>query len=198
MAVLSSICALFFMSSIFFRGECTTVQAFFRKDDGKYLANHVIETKHAETELECGMHCVAHGSCVSVNYRISGIGKGRCELNSKTLQDTSDDDMKRSRFSNPEFRHMYIIKQIPPKPDPTSNPPESKDHSAGTLNHTKQLHPIQSSCTAIRMKNPTADSGMYSIKPRGLNLSFNLYCDMTSKNGVGVTEIGHDSESRHG
>ncbi|XP_028393275.1 neurexin-4-like [Dendronephthya gigantea] len=35
---------------------------------------------------------------------------------------------------------------------------------------------------------------MYSIKPQGL--SVRVFCDMTSKNGVGVTEIGHDSESR--
>ncbi|XP_028393219.1 neurexin-4-like [Dendronephthya gigantea] len=37
---------------------------------------------------------------------------------------------------------------------------------------------------------------MYSIKPQGLNFSVRVFCDMTSKNGVGVTEIGHDSESR--
>ena len=37
---------------------------------------------------------------------------------------------------------------------------------------------------------------MYSIKPNGLNSSVQVFCDMTSKNGIGVTVIGHDSESR--
>ncbi|XP_028403029.1 neurexin-4-like [Dendronephthya gigantea] len=43
---------------------------------------------------------------------------------------------------------------------------------------------------------PSADSGVYSIKPQGLNFMVQVFCDMTSKNGVGVTEIGHDSEAR--
>ena len=37
---------------------------------------------------------------------------------------------------------------------------------------------------------------MYSINPQGLNFSAQVFCDMTSKNGVGVTVIGHDCESR--
>ncbi|XP_028393220.1 neurexin-4-like [Dendronephthya gigantea] len=113
------------------------------------------------------MHCVAHGSCVSVNYKTSGIGKGRCELNNKTLQDASDND---GSTSHPEFKHLYIIKKITPEPIP-SNPQPSQSLS-------------------------TAESGMYSIKPQGLNLTVQVFCNMTSKNGVGVTEIGHDSESR--
>ncbi|CAB4017032.1 Hypothetical predicted protein, partial [Paramuricea clavata] len=42
------------------------------------------------------------------------------------------------------------------------------------------------------------DSGMYYINHQGLSSSpsFQVYCDMTSKNRVGVTVIGHDSESR--
>ena len=36
---------------------------------------------------------------------------------------------------------------------------------------------------------------MYSIKPHGLKFSIQVFCNMTSKNGVGVTEIRHNSES---
>ena len=39
--------------------ECSTEEAIFRRKEQTYLANHVIKTKQAETELECGMHCVA-------------------------------------------------------------------------------------------------------------------------------------------
>ena len=37
---------------------------------------------------------------------------------------------------------------------------------------------------------------MYSIKPHVLNFSIQVFCNMTSKNGVGVTEIRHNSESK--
>ena len=53
-----------------------------------------------------------HGLCVSVNYKTSGIGKGRCGLNSNTLQDTSDDD---GSLSNPKLKHLYINNILVPK-----------------------------------------------------------------------------------
>ncbi len=88
-------------------GECLVSQAVFRIKKQKYLANHVLETRQAETELECGMHCVGHGSCASVNYKTSGNGKGLCELNKKSLREISDESMH-----NPEFNHLYIIKTV--------------------------------------------------------------------------------------
>ncbi|XP_028393426.1 contactin-associated protein like 5-3-like [Dendronephthya gigantea] len=165
MAVLVSICALIFTSQILQQGDCSTVQVFFQKKPGEYLANHVIETKQAETELECSSHCVDHGSCVSVNYKTSGIGKGRCELNSKTLQ---DDD---GNILNTDVDFLYIIEKIFEERVPDS-------------------------CTSLRTENRSAESGMYSIKPQGFNFTVRVFCNMTSKNGVGVTEIGHDSESK--
>ncbi|CAB4030524.1 Hypothetical predicted protein, partial [Paramuricea clavata] len=107
MAVLLSICALIFISEIPQPGVCSK-QAMFHRNVQKYLTNHVIETKQAESELECGVYCVRHGSCASVNYKTSGIDKGRCELNNKTIQETSDADEK---THNPEFNHIAIIKQ---------------------------------------------------------------------------------------
>ena len=88
-------------------GECLAWQAVFRIKKNIYLANHVLETRQTETELECGMHCVGHGSCASVNYKTSGNGKGLCELNNKTLREISDESMH-----NPEFNHLYIIKTV--------------------------------------------------------------------------------------
>ncbi|CAB4011397.1 Hypothetical predicted protein [Paramuricea clavata] len=54
------------------------------------------------------------------------------------------------------------------------------------------------SCSALLIKHPSTRSGMYYINPQGLISSsmVHVYCDMTSKNGVGVTVIGHDSGSR--
>ena len=46
--------------------------------------------------------------------------------------------------------------------------------------------------------NPGTESGNYIIDPdgHGALLPFNVTCDMTDKNGVGVTVISHDSENR--
>ncbi len=65
------------------------------------------------------------------------------------------------------------------------------------VNRTEKLHP-PASCSALLIKHPSTTSGWYNINPQGLNSSplVRVYCDMTSKNAVGVTVIGHDSESR--
>ena len=55
-----------------------------------------------------------------------------------------------------------------------------------------------SSCSALLTKHPSTASGMYYINPKGVSSSqlVHVYCDMTSRIGVGVTVIGHNSESR--
>jgi hypothetical protein len=85
------------------------MQAIFRRNKQKYLANHVIATKQVGSETECGMYCVRDGLCSSVNYKTSGIGKGRCELNKKKLQETFDVD---GSVHDPEFNHLVIIKLV--------------------------------------------------------------------------------------
>ena len=53
------------------------------------------------------------------------------------------------------------------------------------------------SCSVIK-KNVSSVSGNYVIDPDGEGgmAPFTVYCNMTAKNGVGVTVISHDSESR--
>ena len=89
-------------------GQCLTHQAPFGRKVKKYLANHVIESTQTNSVLECAMYCVRHGSCASVNYKVSGVGKGLCELNNKTLHDTSGSGEE----TKPEFNHLYIIKKV--------------------------------------------------------------------------------------
>ena len=57
--------------------------------------------------------------------------------------------------------------------------------------------PIGTSCSVLR-KHVSSVSGNYVIDPDGLGSlpPFTVYCDMSDKNGVGVTVISHDSESR--
>ena len=54
------------------------------------------------------------------------------------------------------------------------------------------------SCSHLKELRPEADSGTYLIDPDGKgNLTaFNVTCNMTDKNGVGVTVISHSSENR--
>ena len=106
MRIFLSFCALTFISKIPQQGVCTE-QAFFRKNEQKYLANHVIVRKQAESESECGLYCVADGSCASVNYKISGIDKGRCELNNSTLQEAPDEETHHR-----EFTYLVFIEQV--------------------------------------------------------------------------------------
>jgi hypothetical protein len=60
-----------------------------------------------------------------------------------------------------------------------------------------RLH-TPTSCSALLIKHPSTRSGTYYINPEGLGSSplVQVYCNMTSENGVGVTVIGHDSGSR--
>ena len=53
------------------------------------------------------------------------------------------------------------------------------------------------SCSALKQREPAKTSGTYQINPKAQPYStlIQVYCNMSDKNGVGVTEIGHDSES---
>ena len=53
-------------------------------------------------------------------------------------------------------------------------------------------------CSELLIQHPSTPNGLYRIYPERPNpsLAVQVYCDMTSKSGVGVTVIGHDSESR--
>ena len=57
--------------------------------------------------------------------------------------------------------------------------------------------PIPASCSEVK-KYISSVSGNYVIDPDGEEglAPFTAFCDMTDKSGVGVTVIGHDSESR--
>jgi len=57
--------------------------------------------------------------------------------------------------------------------------------------------PIGTSCSVVR-KDISRVSGNYVVDPDGEGglAPFTVYCDMSDKNGAGVTVISHDSESR--
>ena len=42
-----------------------------------------------------------------MNYKTSGDGKGRCELNDKTLQEILDEGTR-----DPEFTHLAVVNEV--------------------------------------------------------------------------------------
>ena len=58
---------------------------------------------------------------------------------------------------------------------------------------------LAKSCSNLKKIRPRAESGSYVIDPDGeggLLPMYDVICDMTDKNGVGVAVISHDSENR--
>ena len=57
---------------------------------------------------------------------------------------------------------------------------------------------LAKSCSDLKKLDPTAKNGTYVIDPDGDGglTPFNVNCDMTYKDGVGVTVVSHDSEDR--
>ena len=57
---------------------------------------------------------------------------------------------------------------------------------------------LNASCCSVIRKYVSSGSGNYVIDPDGAGglAPFTVYCDMSDKNGVGVTVISHNSESR--
>jgi len=71
-------------------------------------------------------------------------------------------------------------------------------YSTDTLSYYYFLPALPKSCSHLKKLNLTAENGTYVIDPdgEGDRPPYNVTCDMTDKNGVGVTVISHDSEDR--
>ena len=70
-------------------------------------------------------------------------------------------------------------------------------NAVNTIKAKVKISPPPASCSVIR-KRVRSVSGNYVIDPDGQGglAPFSVYCDMTDKNGIGVTVISHDSENR--
>ena len=70
-------------------------------------------------------------------------------------------------------------------------------NAVASIEASIQVKTIALSCSVIR-KYVSGSSGNYVIDPDGAGglAPFTVYCNMSDKNGVGVTVISHDSENR--
>ena len=101
----------FFWLSLFFVGLHTacseTEETLFSRQKGKYLPNHVTQTKHTESEFECSTLCSNDESCSSVNYKHAGDNLGLCELNDVSLENHAAEGLQM-----PEFYHLAVTKRV--------------------------------------------------------------------------------------
>ena len=65
------------------------------------------------------------------------------------------------------------------------------------VNRADRLDPRRT-CSELLNKHPSTKSGYYymNLQRKSSSPSAQIYCDMMSKNGIRVTVIGHNSESR--
>ena len=87
-------------------GSCS-IQGFFKRKEGKYLANSALRMEQTDNELECGALCSREMFCVSANYKNSGENQGMCELNNRTLEESQEDGEEM-----PEFTYLGIVKWV--------------------------------------------------------------------------------------
>ena len=76
----------------------TLEQAFFQRQKSQYLPDSVIETKYANSELECSLHCTALDGCLSANYEVP---TGLCQLNNNTISE-------KGGVKDPNFVYLSI------------------------------------------------------------------------------------------
>ena len=69
-----------------------------------------MKAKRADSELICGLYCAAENSCTSINYKTSGSGIGRCELNNKAGEETSYADYK--KICRIQLLYLAVIERV--------------------------------------------------------------------------------------
>ena len=69
---------------------------------------------------------------------------------------------------------------------------ETNAYFVDILNFVHSLH--SATCSMLKLQFASTPNGVYTRHPLRLNSPVKVYCDMTARNGVGVTVIGHDSE----
>ncbi|XP_067022640.1 contactin-associated protein-like 2 isoform X2 [Acropora muricata] len=150
----------------------------FKTRVGHALVGHNMSSVLVGDEFECQLKCIHTHPCKSFNVHFSSnqANKHVCELNNQTRE------MKPSDFKARKGSNYYGPVQV----------------SCVDISHEYKAKQSQAkTCTQIKSRNPKAISGSYIIDPDGPggHGPFIVFCDMNDKMAVGVTVVGHDSES---
>jgi len=166
--------------------------------ENKVMKDHVIRSAEVIDEGSCRVMCYMEPNCVSINFGPSLGGKYRCELNSAT-----DEDHLTVLEEKSTFTFLAIENPCSSKPCLHAGVCQVGFTSKGYRCICRTGFPGTKSCPAkacshLKKLNLTVENGTYVIDPDGDGgvPPYNVTCDMTDKNGVGVTVISHDSENR--
>ncbi|XP_029192830.2 neurexin-4-like [Acropora millepora] len=166
----------------------------------KVLKGYVIGRERVPNEGSCRVNCYLNPDCVSINMGPLTEGELTCELNAATSGNEYSPRLKHQE------KHTYLEIENPCSSSPCLNGGTCQagftrngfrcQCSVGSFGN--QCETVAKSCSHLKELNPGAESGTYIIDPdgHGALLPFNVTCNMTDKNGVGVTVISHDSENR--
>ena len=64
------------------------------------------------------------------------------------------------------------------------------------ISNDRYITDYPSTCTMLKTDEPETSSGYYTIQSNKNEAPFTVFCNMTDKNGIGVTVFNHDSEER--
>ena len=81
-------------------------ETYFKRKSGQYLPNNVIVSKHTKSELQCVMACTALDVCLSINYKVKGVGQGLSQLNNETVS------KKLQLVLDEKFAHLSVVKRV--------------------------------------------------------------------------------------
>ncbi|XP_067054143.1 neurexin-4-like [Acropora muricata] len=166
----------------------------------KVLKGYVIGRERVPNEGSCRVNCYLNPDCVSINMGPLTEGELTCELNKATSGNEYS--------SHLEYQEDHTYLEIEKNPCNSSPCLNGGTCQAGFTSHGFRCQcligsfgsrcEIVKSCSHLRRLSPEANSGTYLIDPdgRGTLAPFNVTCNMTDKNGVGVTVISHDTETR--
>jgi hypothetical protein len=82
-------------------------EVLFDRHADSYLDGFVIRAKRTNTEVECGIYCTSEPLCVSANFKVEGVNRGLCELNSEVLE-----DFPGTKIQNTDFVYLAILERV--------------------------------------------------------------------------------------
>ncbi|XP_015766827.1 PREDICTED: contactin-associated protein-like 2 [Acropora digitifera] len=174
----------------------------FTQDAERQLAVTKLKSFVLDGPVNCVFRCIGEPQCLSFNLAAYPDSKGfyQCDLLASDKYRAAAKDFQ----ANGAFHHYSpwsLCRQTPCQNSGTCIPSyELNSYHCICAPGFAAFHCERKgkSCSEIKHYSPQATSGSYVIDPdeEGSQGPLTVFCDMTDKNGVGVTIISHDSEAR--
>ena len=88
-------------------GRCAD-KVLFLKETNLRLKGSVLKTVHAKDQFECIVFCSKESSCVSVNFKHTGLDQESCELNSKTFNESEP----KKCLKHPQYNYLEMVEKV--------------------------------------------------------------------------------------